>query len=81
MAITRNRVQLDKFNKHAKLPYQLRLQDFQMALQDVYDFFFDVNAYLVKKGLQRLTTCAGQQLCLAFFRTCSLLAWPSILAC
>ena len=25
-----------------------------MAMQDVYDFFFDVNSYLVKKGLQRL---------------------------
>jgi hypothetical protein len=25
-----------------------------MAMQDVYDFFFDVNSYLAKKGLQRL---------------------------
>jgi hypothetical protein len=25
-----------------------------MAMQDVYDFFFDVNSYLSKKGLQRL---------------------------
>lgn len=25
-----------------------------MAMQDVYDFFFDVNSYLVNKGLQRL---------------------------
>ncbi|MDD4888783.1 MAG: hypothetical protein PHU85_02540, partial [Phycisphaerae bacterium] len=28
--------------------------DFQIAMQDVYDFFFDVNSYLIKKGLQRL---------------------------
>jgi hypothetical protein len=25
-----------------------------MAMQDVYDFFYDVNSYLAKKGLQRL---------------------------
>jgi hypothetical protein len=36
------------------LPYELRLQDFEMAMQDVYDFFFDVNSYLAKKGLQRM---------------------------
>jgi hypothetical protein len=54
MAISRNTVDPTKFNKKAQLPYQLRLQDFQMGMQDVYDFFFDVNAYLVKKGLQRL---------------------------
>ncbi len=43
-----------KFNKVAQLPYELRLQDFEMAMQDAYDFFFDVNSYLAKKGLQRL---------------------------
>lgn len=43
-----------KFNKLAQLPYELRLRDFEMAMQDVYDFFFDVNSYLAKKGLQRL---------------------------
>lgn len=36
------------------LPYQLRLQDFIMATQDVYDFFYDVNQSLVAKGLDRL---------------------------
>ena len=25
-----------------------------MAMQDVYDFFFDVNSHLLAKGLQRL---------------------------
>ena len=44
----------DNFNEHAVLSYELRVQDFQMAMQDVYDFFFDVNAQLVGKGLQRL---------------------------
>ena len=42
----RNEVQLDKFNPNAIYPYQLRLQDFQMAMQDVYDFFSDVNEHL-----------------------------------
>lgn len=50
----RNEVQLDKFNPNAIYPYQLRSQDFQMAIQDVYDFFFDVNEHLTGKGLKRL---------------------------
>jgi len=52
--IKRNIVERTKFNKLAQLPYELRLRDFEMAMQDVYDFFFDVNSYLSKKGLQRL---------------------------
>src|SRR5258706_3106518 len=54
MAITRNHVQVDKFNPKINFPYELRHQDFQMAMQDVYDFFFDVNSHLTGKGLQRL---------------------------
>ena len=54
MAIIHNVVEEAKFNQAAHLPYQLRLHDFQMAMQDVYDFFYDVNAHLAKKGLQRL---------------------------
>lgn len=54
MAIERNIVQLDKFNPNAIYPYQLRREDFQMAMQDVYDFFFDVNSNLIAKGLNRL---------------------------
>jgi hypothetical protein len=45
---------LDSFNPHALYPYELRSEDFQMAMQDVYDFFFDVNSYLIRKGLNRL---------------------------
>ena len=37
-----------------ELPYELRLQDFQMAMQDVYDFFYDVNSHLTLRGLLRL---------------------------
>lgn len=52
--IKRNRVDRNKFNNHAELPFELRLADIQMAMQDVYDFFYDVNYLLAKKGLQRL---------------------------
>ena len=54
MAIKRNLVDISKFNKKARPPYELRRQDFQMAMQDVYDFFYDVNSHLTGKGLQRL---------------------------
>jgi hypothetical protein len=42
------------FNHAADLPYELRLRDFEMAMQDVYDFFFDVNQLLLGKGLHRM---------------------------
>jgi hypothetical protein len=42
------------FNAAAELPYLLRLKDFEIAMQDVYDFFFDVNSLFFQKGLPRL---------------------------
>ena len=54
MAIFRNTVDNTKFNPNANLPFELRFQDFELAMQDVYDFFFDVNSHLIGKGLQRL---------------------------
>jgi hypothetical protein len=42
------------FNAAAALPFNLRLKDFELALQDVYDFFFDVNTLLLGRGLERL---------------------------
>ncbi len=54
MNIVRNETEINSFNKEAILPYELRLQDFQMAMQYTYDFFYDVNFHLAKKGLQRL---------------------------
>ena len=42
-----------RFNREIDLPYQLRLKDFELAMQDVYDFFYDVNTSLWKKGLSR----------------------------
>ena len=50
----RNLVNAEGFNPEANLPYQLRLDDFRLALQDVYDFFHDVNEHLTSKGLKRL---------------------------
>jgi hypothetical protein len=42
------------WNTNAALPYNLRILDFEHAIQDVYDFFHDVNDLLSKKGLNRL---------------------------
>lgn len=52
--ILRNEVDQGGFNRNLDLPFQLRLKDFELALQDVYDFFYDVNTALTGKGLQRL---------------------------
>jgi hypothetical protein len=54
MAIRRNQVDETKLNPTAVLPFELRLKDFAMAMQDVYDFFHDVNLGLVERGLERL---------------------------
>lgn len=54
MSIQRNHPDQTKFNPKATLPFELRLNDFAMAMQDVYDFFHDVNVGLVEKGLERL---------------------------
>ncbi len=54
MSITRATLDTTCFNADIELPYQLRLDDFRGAAQDVYDFFFDVNQALAAKGLDRL---------------------------
>jgi hypothetical protein len=54
MPIIRNEADQTKFNQDLELPFQLRVADFAMAVQDVYDFFYDVNVLLESKGLQRL---------------------------
>jgi len=51
--VTKNIVDSSKFNAAAKPPFELRLKDFELSMQDVYDFFFDVNTNLVARGLQR----------------------------
>lgn len=52
--LKRNTVNSAKFNPDARLPFELRLKDFELAAQDIYDFFFDVNTQLTSKGLERL---------------------------
>lgn len=54
MAIQRGRVDRARFRNDLELPYELRVDDFALAMQDVYDFFFDVNNTLQEKGLMRL---------------------------
>jgi hypothetical protein len=54
MDVRRNIIDSTKFNMDAHLPYELRLKDFEIAMQDIYDFLYDVNSHLAKKGLQRL---------------------------
>ncbi|GHS97962.1 hypothetical protein AGMMS50276_18900 [Synergistales bacterium] len=50
----KNEIFMNDFNEKAVLPYELRLEDFYMAIRDVYDFFNDVNHILLQKNLQRL---------------------------
>lgn len=54
MQIHKNQVDPTKFNNAARLPFELRLKDFEMAMQDVYDFFYDINQFLMGRGLMRL---------------------------
>ncbi len=54
MPHSRNTVSQQGFNPDAALPYGLRLLDFQVAMQDVYDLFYDINGLLLERGLQRL---------------------------
>jgi hypothetical protein len=52
--VTREVVDTSAFNPSATLPFSLRLKDFEIAMQDVYDFFYDVNVLFQKKALPRL---------------------------
>jgi len=55
MPLVRQVVDPSAFNPTAAtLPFALRLKDFEIAMQDVYDFFFDVNTLLLGKGLHRM---------------------------
>lgn len=54
MPIHRNSPKDDCFNTDAVFPFDLRQLDFRVAMQDVYDFFYDVNVGLVHRGLDRL---------------------------
>ena len=53
LSVPRSVVDVDAFNGELELPYSLRLPDFQMAMQDVYDFLYDVDSNLVARSLPR----------------------------
>ena len=53
LSVSRSVVDVDAFNEELCLPYSLRLQDFHMAMQDVYDFLYDVDSHLVARSLRR----------------------------
>lgn len=52
--ILKAQINRSAFNREVVLPFQLRIEDFELALQDIYDFFYDVNGALRTKGLQRM---------------------------
>jgi hypothetical protein len=54
MPAQRNRPKRECFNENATLPFQFRLDHFEIAMQDVYDLFHDINTGLLEKGLERL---------------------------
>lgn len=53
LSVPRSVVDVNAFNGELELPYSLRLQDFQMAMQDVYDFLYDVDSHLAARSLRR----------------------------
>ena len=53
LMIERATVDRSWFNERANLPHELRIGDFESTMQDVYDFFFDVNSMLLLRGLHR----------------------------
>ena len=54
MSLPRELLGAGEFNLDLELPFALRIDDFRLTMQDVYDFFGDVNSGLVAKGLDRL---------------------------
>jgi len=63
MPVQRNIVRKICFTSTPSLPYELRIIDFESAMQDVYDFFYDVNVHLGTKGLQRLDDMLRPAIC------------------
>ncbi len=61
--IVRQEVDLDRFNPAPSLPYNLRTLDFQSAMQDVYDFFYDVNVHFRDRSLSRLDDMLRPAIC------------------
>lgn len=51
------------FNPQALYPFNLRALDFEGAMQDVYDFFYDVNAHFNDRRLPRLDDMLRPAIC------------------
>lgn len=49
----REQVDRSSLNKKVSLPYNLRADDFAIAMQDVYDYLRDSNDFLLKRGFER----------------------------
>jgi hypothetical protein len=77
MTVVKASLDSSAFNQDAVLPFELRLKDFEPAMQDVYDFFYDVNRELVRRGLSRLDDLLRPAIMSGFFRTFSQPAWPA----
>lgn len=56
--VVRNSLATGDFNAEIELPFALRIEDFRLAMQDVYDFFFDVNSGL---GAWAAETCRAHE--------------------
>jgi hypothetical protein len=54
MSIDKAEIREAAFNPAPTLPFNLRTADVKLAMQDVYDFFFDVNTFLIRRNLPRL---------------------------
>ena len=80
MKLVREQVDRAKFNQSADLPYSLRLTDFEVAMQDVYDFFFDVNTLFFEKSIPgrsfRTSTSMDIQTCSSTGDTPTMLLSP-----
>lgn len=69
MPVTRITVRQDCFNPSATLPYALRLKDFEMAMQDIYDSTTSIRGSF-GAGSFGWMTCYVPQSCPAFSQTC-----------
>ena len=61
--VVRQEVESDRFNPAPLLPYNLRVLDFHSAMQDVYDFFFDVNLHFRDRSLSRVDDMLRPSIC------------------
>lgn len=53
LVVPKARVDRDRVNPDADLPYSLRPDDFVAAMQDIYDLLYDLNVAMLARGLGR----------------------------